>query len=80
MIVRDPKLLAQFMAHQHLSVRKMARLAGVSRSTIGHLRSGKRAVIDDALAGRVQELLGAPDGLLFAADTTSTTHDVGSAA
>lgn len=63
--LRSSSLLAQYMAWRRLTVRKLAALVGVSKSTIGHLRSGKRSYCDPLVANRIADVLDVPVDVLF---------------
>lgn len=58
---------AQYMKHRGQTVRSLADCAGGPhlRSTIGHLRSGKRKTCDPELARTIEKVLDAPRGSLF---------------
>lgn len=58
---------AQYMKHRGYTVRTMADALGGPhlRSTIGHLRSGKRSTCDPELARRIEKVLDAPRDSLF---------------
>lgn len=58
---------AQYMKHRGFTVRTLADALGDQklRSTIGHLRSGKRSTCDPALARRIEKALDAPRDSLF---------------
>ena len=63
--LKDSKTLADFMKWRRLTVRKLARLTGVSHSTIGHLRSGRRKYCNPQLARQISEVLDVPPEALF---------------
>lgn len=65
MRLKDRRVLAEFMAYKHLTVRELAARTGISRSLIGHLRSGHRNTCKAEAARLIEEKLGAPPGLLF---------------
>lgn len=58
---------AQYMKHRGFTVRSLAASLGDPRlrSTIGHLRSGKRPTCDPELARRIERVLDAPKDSLF---------------
>ena len=58
---------AQYMKHRGYTVRTLADAVGGPqlRSTIGHLRSGKRSTCDPDLARRIERALDAPRDSLF---------------
>ena len=58
--------LAAWMTFRDISVRDLALRTGVSRSTIGHLRSGRRSTCSPALAKRIAKVLDVPVSALFA--------------
>ncbi|MCD2263258.1 hypothetical protein K3888_11170 [Dietzia aurantiaca] len=59
--------LGAYMEARDLSNRTLAIKAGSEsyRSTIGHLRSGKRNSCGPKIAGAIEKALGAPPGSLF---------------
>lgn len=71
---------AQYMSHRGMSVRDLADRAGVSRSLIGHLRSGKRSTCKDESATKIERALDAPHGSLFVGQMSHVLRDNGRAA
>lgn len=69
--------LAQYMKHRGFTVRSLAECTGSHRATIGHLRSGKRATCDPALARRIERVLDAPAGSLFIPSVSRVAREVG---
>jgi hypothetical protein len=65
--VISSQAFAQYMKHRGFTVRTLAAAVGGEhlRSTIGHLRSGKRPTCDPALARRIAKVLDAPTDSLF---------------
>lgn len=59
--------LNAYIDARNLSNRTLAEKAGSRsyRSTIGHLRSGKRTTCGPKIAGAIERALGAPAGSLF---------------
>lgn len=57
--------LAAYMSYRGLSVRELATRTGVNRSTIGHLRSGKRSGCVPHAAKRISKALDVPCEALF---------------
>ncbi len=80
MKLKSRDVLRQYMAYRAVNVRQLAGLSGVSRSTIGHLHSGKRNGCRPEAAAAIERSLQAPPGLLFNAITTNVSREVGSAA
>lgn len=70
--VRDPDAVRSALQARGLSHRELARLAGCSKSTVGFVTSGGRAVNDD-LAQRIARFLRRPVDELFA-PTVSTSR------
>lgn len=68
--------LAQYMKHRGFTVRSLAELVGANRSTIGHLRSGKRSTCDPAIARRIERFLDAPAGSLFVPSVSRVAREV----
>lgn len=77
MYLRDHRLLAKLMDFNDVSVRDLATRAGSTRSTIGHLRSGRRSFCDDALAKRIAKILDTPTDLLFEVRSSIVSREVG---
>lgn len=65
MKLKSRQVLRQYMKYRKVNVRELATLAGVSRSTVGHLHSGKRSGCRPEAATAIEEALQAPPGLLF---------------
>ena len=65
--------LNAYMDARNFSNRTLADKAGSSayRSTIGHLRSGKRATCGPKIAGAIERALGAPAGSLFLVESAT---------
>lgn len=80
MRLKSRTVLRQYMAYKRFNVRTLADAARVSRSTVGHLHSGKRTGCKPETAAAIEEALQAPPGLLFEAVTTNVSREVGSAA
>lgn len=57
--------LAAYMSYRGMSVRTLASRSGVCRSTIGHLRSGKRNTCEPRAAKRISKALDVPTEALF---------------
>lgn len=76
MRLKDRRMLRQYMEYKRMRIRDLARAAGVSRATIGHLHSGKRKTCKTDTAARIEEALGAPPGLLFVASSSSVQREV----
>lgn len=67
---------AQYMKHRGFTVRSLAEVTGASRSTIGHLRSGKRNTCAPDLARRIERVLDAPTGSLFVPSISRVAREV----
>jgi len=80
MKLKSRDVLRQYMKYRAVNVRQLSTLAGVSRSTVGHLHSGKRNGCRPEAATAIERALQAPPGLLFDATTTNVSREVGSAA
>ncbi|MGG5257499.1 helix-turn-helix transcriptional regulator [Phycicoccus avicenniae] len=76
MRLKDRLMLRQYMDYKRMKIRELAKAAGVSRATIGHLHSGKRNTCSPATARRVEEALGAPPGLLFVVTSSTVQREV----
>lgn len=65
--------LNAYIDARNLSNRTLADKAGSAsyRSTIGHLRSGKRTTCGPKIAGAIERALGAPSGSLFLVELTT---------
>lgn len=79
--------LAQYMAHRDYSVRGLADAVAlelkrkrinvpVSRSTIGHLRSGLRNTCRPEVAKAIEDVLGAPRGSLFVGKVSPVANNI----
>lgn len=77
MRLKNRQMLLQYMEYKGVRVRELAQAAGVSRATIGHLRSGARNTCKPATAKAVEEALGAPPGLLFDPIASRVSREVG---
>lgn len=76
MRLRSPQMLHQYMEYKHVNVRQLAKLAGVSRATIGHLHSGERDGARPSTARAIEEALQCPPGLLFEARASKVSREV----
>lgn len=77
MRLKSPVMLRQYMAYKGMTVRQLAKAAGVSRATIGHLHSGARAgACAPETARLVEEALCCPPGLLFEARASKVSREV----
>lgn len=77
MRLKSPQMLRQYMDYKGMNVRQLAKAAGVSRATIGHLHSGARqGKTSPATAKAVEGALGAPPGLLFEAISSKVQREV----
>lgn len=79
MLLKDSRMLRQFMEYKRMTIRDLAREARVSRATIGHLHSGARRSCKPATARAIEEALGAPLGLLFDPRPSRVSREVGAA-
>ncbi|RLV56032.1 XRE family transcriptional regulator [Aeromicrobium phragmitis] len=77
MKLKSRDVLRQYMKYRRMNVRQLAVASGVSRSTIGHLHSGKRTGCRPEAAAAIAEALQAPADLLFDATTTNVQREVG---
>jgi len=69
------RVLVDYMSHRQMTVRELAKIAKVSPSTVGHLRSGKRGTCQPATARRIEEALNAPSGSLFVAQVSRLSQE-----
>lgn len=76
MRLKDAAMLRQYMEFKGLTIRQLADRAGVSRSTIGHLVSGERSNAKAQTARKIEEALGAPNGLLFEGRASRVSREV----
>lgn len=77
MRLRDHRMLQQYMGYRNLNVRQLAKLAGVSRATVGHLHSGARqGACSPKTARAIEQALQAPPGLLFDARPSNVSREV----
>lgn len=74
MIVRDAAALVQAMDYSRHTVRSLALATGATRSTIGHLRSGRRTYCRPALALSIAEAVKMPLDFLFVAEPTNDSQ------
>lgn len=68
--------LAFWMDYQGESVRSLADKVGVSRSTIGHLRSGERTTCKPAVAKKIAKVLQCPKEALFLPVSSNVSREV----
>lgn len=80
MKLKSRDVLRQYMKYRNVNVRELAEAAKVSRSTVGHLHSGKRKGCRPEAAAAIESALEAPSGLLFEPVVTNVSREVGSAA
>jgi DNA-binding XRE family transcriptional regulator len=79
-IVRSPAALAQAMAFRSYTVRSLADAVGADRSTIGHLRSGRRRNCTPEIAKRIAATVQMPLDFLFVARPSNGTQAEGRSA
>ncbi|MCD4535683.1 helix-turn-helix transcriptional regulator [Nocardioides sp. cx-169] len=77
MKLKSRDVLRQYMKFRGVNVRQLAEQSGVSRSTVGHLHSGKRKGCRPEAATAIEAALQAPPGLLFDAVVTNVSREVG---
>lgn len=77
MRLRSRDVLRQYMKYRGLNVRQLADASGVSRSTIGHLHSGKRKGCRPEAAAAIEKALECPAGLLFDPVVANVSREVG---
>lgn len=75
MQLKSHKLLVDFMKHQKLSGRALAKKAGLKPAVVGHLvRDPKlptaRQTCSPVTAAAIEEALGCPSGMLFVAESS----------
>lgn len=76
--VKDHELLAALMESNGYSVRELAERVKASRSTVGHLRSGKREYVNRDTALRIAKALRVKPQVLFEARTSTVYREVAS--
>jgi len=74
-IVRSPAALAQAMTYRSYTVRSLADAVGADRSTIGHLRSGRRHSCQPDLAKRIAAAVQMPLDFLFVVRPSNDSRD-----
>lgn len=79
MKLKSRDVLRQYMKYRNVNVRELAEQAKVSRSTVGHLHSGKRKGCRPEAAAAIERALEAPSGLLFDPVLTNVSREVGMA-
>lgn len=77
MQLKSPQMLKQYMDYKRYNIRSLAKAAGISHSTVGHLHSGKRRTCSPEVARAIEEALQAPPGLLFDPRATNVSREVG---
>lgn len=80
MRLRSPGALAEAMAYSQHTVTTLAAAVGVSRATIGHLRSGLRPNCNPDMAKRIAEATKVSFDFLFVAAPSNQPRDEMSAA
>lgn len=65
MQLSSPEMLRATMARRQITMSRLARYAGCSKSMIGHLASGHKTSCTPSLAARISEALDVPRELLF---------------
>lgn len=68
MQLRSRRILAQYLDATDLSERMVARVAGLSHSTVNHLVTGRRANCSLQTARAIERALGCSPGTLFLPD------------
>lgn len=76
MRLKSPDMLRQYMEFKRMKVRDLAKAAGISRATVGHLHSGSRSTAKPETARAIEEALGCPPGLLFVATSSKVRREV----
>lgn len=77
MRLKSPEMLQQYMDFKRMKVRDLAKAAGVSRATVGHLRSfARQGACSPQTARAIEEALGCPPGLLFEARSSKVQREV----
>lgn len=74
--VKDNDLLAALMVSNGYTVRELAGRVGVSRSTIGHLRSGERKYVNKAAALKIAKALRITPSVLFDVEVSTVYREV----
>lgn len=76
MKLRDPRMLRQYMEYKGMTIRQVAKAAGVSPSLVGHLLTGERTGSRPENARKIEEALACPPGLLFDARASNVQREV----
>lgn len=76
MKLKSAQMLHEFMNYKDFNIRTLAKAAGVSPATIGHMHSGARDTCKAATAKAIEKALGAPPGLLFEARASNVSREV----
>jgi transcriptional regulator with XRE-family HTH domain len=74
MRLNSPLMLAGLLEHHCISMSRLARYSGCSKSFISHLTSGRRTSCTPRLAERIAEALGVPLEVLFTPRESVTTQ------
>lgn len=72
--------LAQYMDHRDMSIRAVAKKAGIGHAIVGHLLTGYRDTCSESTAKAIEAALDAPFGSLFVVKMSHVLHDNGRAA
>lgn len=73
----SPQPLVRYMKFRDINVRELAQMVGCSRATIGHLRAGTRTYCNAEWAARIEKVLVAPPGSLFAPEVSTVSREMG---
>lgn len=71
----SPQALRQYMAYRRLTIRSLAKRAGCSHSTIGHLVTGARKNVNPKIARGIAEALDCPVESLFVASISYVARE-----
>lgn len=74
MRLNSPLVLAGLLDHHGISMSRLARYAGCSKSFVSHLTAGRRTSCTPRLAERIAEALGVPLEVLFTPRESTTTQ------
>lgn len=76
MRLKSPTMLKQYMQYKHMTIRQLATSAGVSKSTVGYLCTGKRhGGCSPITARKIEEALACPAGLLFEPRSSNVSRE-----
>lgn len=73
--LRDSNLLKQYMTYKDWTIRELADLVGVSKTTIGDLRTGERSYCNPRVAKKIAKALDVPVEVLFLTKPSTVSRE-----